>query len=123
MDLKLGETLRTLRVISGSSLRHVEKETGVSNAYLSQLETGATLNPSPQVLHKLAEYYGVPYESLMEAAGYLRPPAAESASRKRLGAIGVALMSAKLNEEEQVRVVEFIEFLRSQRRQRKKVAV
>jgi transcriptional regulator with XRE-family HTH domain len=122
MDVKLSETLRTLRVMSGSSLRQVEKKTGVSNAYLSQLETGATLKPSPQVLHSLADYYGVPYESLMEAAGYLRP-STDSSSKPRLGGIEVALMSAKLNDEEQQRVVQFIEFMRSQRRQRKKVAV
>ena len=122
MDVKLSETLRTLRVMSGSSLRQVEKKTGVSNAYLSQLETGATQKPSPQVLHSLADYYGVPYESLMEAAGYLQP-SADSSSKPRLGGIDVALMSAKLNDEEQQRVVEFIEFMRSQRRQRKKAAV
>jgi transcriptional regulator with XRE-family HTH domain len=121
MDVKLSETLRTLRVMSGSSLRQVEKKTGVSNAYLSQLETGATVNPSPQVLHSLADYYGVPYESLMEAAGYLRP--SPDSSKQRLGGIEVALMSAKLDDEEQQRVVHFIEFMRSQRRQRKKAAV
>jgi len=122
MDLKLAETLRTLRVMSGSSLRQVEKKTGISNAYLSQLETGATQNPSPQVLHSLADYYAVPYESLMEAAGYLRP-ATDSPSKQRLGGIEVALMSAKLDEDEQQRVVQFIDFLRSQRRSRKKAAV
>ena len=122
MDLNLAETLRTLRVMSGSSLRQVEKNTGISNAYLSQLETGATVKPSPQVLHSLADYYGVPYESLMEAAGYLRPPT-DSNSKPRLGAIEVALMSAKLDEDEQQRVVQFIEFLRSQRRPRKKATV
>ena len=122
MDVNLAETLRTLRVMSGSSLRQVEKNTGISNAYLSQLETGSTVNPSPQVLHSLADYYGVPYESLMEAAGYLRPQTG-SASKPRLGGIEVALMSAKLDDEEQQRVVQFIEFLRSQRRPRKKATV
>lgn len=117
MNVKLDEMLRTLRRISGAKLREVEKKTGVSNAYLSQLETGATKNPSPQVLHSLAAFYDVPYESLMEAAGYLKP--ATDSDKRRIGAAEAALMSAKLNDDEESRVVQFIEFLRSQRRSKK----
>jgi transcriptional regulator with XRE-family HTH domain len=117
MNIKLDEMLRTLRRISGAKLREVEKKTGVSNAYLSQLETGTTKNPSPQVLHALASFYEIPYESLMEAAGYLKP--ATDADKRRIGAAEAALMSAKLSPDEEARVVQFIEFLRSQRRANK----
>src|SRR5437762_14358322 len=71
MSQRLADELRRIRAISGVSLRDVENATKVSNAYLSQLETGKTSNPSPQVLHTLAGFYNVPYASLIEAAGYL----------------------------------------------------
>ncbi len=55
----LGEYLWDLRQAAGMSLRGVEKASGeqVSNAYLSQLETGKIPNPSPAILHELAEVY------------------------------------------------------------------
>jgi transcriptional regulator with XRE-family HTH domain len=69
----LGLELRRIRKDRGYTLRHVESETGISNAYLSQLETGRAESPSPPMLQKLADLYRVEYESLMRAAGYLRP--------------------------------------------------
>ncbi len=115
MQSKLGSELRSLRVIKGVSLRQVEKETRISNAYLSQLESGTTVNPSPHILHKLSEYFGVRYEQLMEAAGYLKPAIAPKGQDRPLGMLEAALMSAKLDEAEQNKVVEFIKFLRSQK--------
>ena len=67
----LAEQLRRIRMVKKVSLREVEKATRISNAYLSQLESGNATNPSPHILHKLAEFYGVPYTSLMKTAGYL----------------------------------------------------
>lgn len=112
----IGQVLRTLRRLKAQTLRGVEGATKISNAYLSQLENGMTTNPSPQVLHKLAEHYAVPYESLMEAAGYLNPSG--GGKHERLGAVEAALMSLKLTPDEQVKVTEFVEFLRSQRRKK-----
>src|SRR2546425_6893236 len=62
----LGEFLKNVRKAQQHTLRDVEEATGVSNAYLSQLEQGKMTKPSPQILHKLASFYGVPYEKLME---------------------------------------------------------
>jgi transcriptional regulator with XRE-family HTH domain len=113
MSTALGEELRRLRLEKGVSLREVEKATEVSNAYLSQLENGKTEQPSPRVLHKLAEYYHVPYNRLMEIAGYLRP--SENARANKVGSLQAALMSGDLTEEEEKTVAQFIEFLRTQR--------
>lgn len=57
----------------GLSLRDVERKTGISNGYLSLLETGAARKPSPEFLAKLADVYGASYELLMELAGYQAP--------------------------------------------------
>ena len=115
----LGETLRLTRKLKALSLREVEEKTGISNAYLSQLETGKAENPSPHVLHKLAEVYELPYSSLMEAAGYLAKTGSSSERPKPPSAMQAALLSARLSPEEEKKVAEFIEFLRSQRRRPK----
>jgi transcriptional regulator with XRE-family HTH domain len=118
MPERLAEELRRVRALRGVSLRQVEEATKISNAYLSQLETGKAERPSPHVLHTLATYYEVPYEFLMEAAGYLRPSAKERRGLKSLARLEAAAMSARLDPKEEAQVVEFIEFLRAQRRRR-----
>ena len=69
----LGELLAKARVIKDVSLRDVESETGISNAYISQLESGSVTEPSPHKLLELAKYYELDYSTLMEAAGYVFP--------------------------------------------------
>jgi transcriptional regulator with XRE-family HTH domain len=66
----LGSVLRAARLRKGLSLRQVETRTSISNGYLSQLETGKTAQPSPHILRKLSDLYGVAYASIMTAAGY-----------------------------------------------------
>ncbi len=68
---QLGGELHRLRTTRGLTLRFVETQTGISNGYLSQLETGKAENPSPPMLKKLADLYSASYEALMQAAGYL----------------------------------------------------
>lgn len=63
MSKTLADRLRELR--HGKTLREVEAATGVSNGYLSQLEIGAAANPSPRILKRLAEYYGVSCSELV----------------------------------------------------------
>jgi transcriptional regulator with XRE-family HTH domain len=114
MPNELAEELRRVRGIRNVSLRDVEKATDISNAYLSQLERGTAKNPSPHILYKLSSYYKIPYESLMEVAGYMQNKS--TTSKKRPSAIQAALMSADLDDEETARVADFIEFIRTQRR-------
>ena len=52
-------SLRDLRKNKRLTLRQVEDMTGISNAYLSQLETGKIKNPSYKVLMKLNMLYNV----------------------------------------------------------------
>ena len=82
---ELGSLLADLRTAKRLSLRQVEEATGkaVSNAYLSQLENGKIHKPSPNVLHSLSGVYAVPYEALMEKAGYLLPLEDSVGGRKR----------------------------------------
>ena len=108
---ELGALLADLRTAKGLSLREVEEATdkAVSNAYLSQLENGKIKKPSPNVLHSLAEVYVVPYEALMEKAGYLLPPDTDRGRRKRLAAFAIVDLTAEEEEE----LLKYLAFLRS----------
>ena len=104
--------LADLRTAKGFSLREVEEATGkaVSNAYLSQLESGKIKKPSPNVLHSLADVYVVPYEALMEKAGYLLPSRNGGGRRKRrLTAFAIDDLTAEEEEE----LLKYLAFLRS----------
>lgn len=111
---ELGSLLADLRAAKGMSLREVEDATGkaVSNAYLSQLEHGRIKKPSPNVLHSLAEVYLVPYESLMESAGYLLPRAGGGGRRARLKAFAIDDLTAEEEEE----LLKYLAFLRTRTR-------
>jgi transcriptional regulator with XRE-family HTH domain len=100
-----------LRVAKGMSLRQVEEATGkaVSNAYLSQLENGKIQKPSPNVLHSLSGVYAVPYEALMEKAGYLLPPDGSAGRRTRLAAFAFD----DLTVEEEEELLKYLAFLRT----------
>jgi transcriptional regulator with XRE-family HTH domain len=108
--IELDTLLADLRTAKGFSLREVEQATGkaVSNAYLSQLENGRISKPSPHVLHHLAEVYVVPYEALMEKAGYLQL-SANGGRRKRLAVFAIDDLTAEEEEE----LLKYLAFLRS----------
>jgi HTH-type transcriptional regulator, competence development regulator len=111
--LPLGIYLKSLRDIKGFSLRHVEEKSGVSNAFLSQLESGKVKRPSPMMLYKLAGVYGVPYEALMELAGYPVPEGSVPATRS-----GPAVFHrlGDITEEEEQALLDYLSFLRSRSR-------
>lgn len=108
----LGSVLADLRRAKGLSLREVEEATGkaVSNAYLSQLEKQKIRKPSPNVLHSLSEVYAVPYETLMEKAGYLMPREDDNGGRpRRLAAFAIDDLTAE-EEEELLKYLAFLRF-------------
>ncbi|MDQ1909746.1 helix-turn-helix transcriptional regulator [Paenibacillus sp. GD4] len=72
------EQLRDLRKEKGFTIRELADRSGVSAAYISQLENGNRGVPSPEVLMKLSEGLHIPYTELMKAAGYLEPGTPES---------------------------------------------
>jgi transcriptional regulator with XRE-family HTH domain len=112
----LGSLLADLRVAKGFSLRQVEQATDreVSNAYLSQLEQGKIQQPSPSILHRLAAVYAIPYEALMEKAGYLLPSAEGDSRgrRQRLAAFAIDDLTAEEEEE----LLKYLAFIRSRKR-------
>jgi transcriptional regulator with XRE-family HTH domain len=69
---EFAEYIKNLRLSRGLTIKQVELYAGISNSYISMIETGKRDIPSPDVLKKLSKIYKVPYEELMIAAGYLK---------------------------------------------------
>lgn len=113
---KFGHYLRELRKQAGLTLREIEDRTGISNSYLSQLENGYIDQPSPRNLQKLAEAYGISYESLMTQAGYLAPREEAASGGPRRAAFNII---ADLSDEEVEEVQDFVKFLRFKRQQQR----
>ncbi|UXH79048.1 helix-turn-helix domain-containing protein [Roseateles amylovorans] len=116
MKVTLGQYLASIRNDRKMSLRQVEEASGkeVSNAYLSQLENGKIQQPSPTILNKLAEIYGIEYTTLMELAGYL-PPASSREAGDRHGRVAT-FADHNLSVDEEAQLLEYLQFIRSRKR-------
>lgn len=64
--MKLGQLLRMARAIKGWTLRDLERETGLSNALLSQIETRHVKQPGFQNVVKIARALNVKLDTLAE---------------------------------------------------------
>lgn len=109
----LAEFLAYVRTTKKMTLREVEQaaDKQISNAYLSQLERGRITKPSPSVLHTLAGVYGVPYETLMEKAGYIVPSSDREVGRTH-GRLAT-FAGEDLSPVEEEELLRYLAFLRS----------
>ena len=110
----LGMYLASIRKDRQMTLRDVEEASKkeVSNAYLSQIETGKILQPSPNVLHALSEIYKIKYEQLMEMAGYVTVTRRAPLRHGRVATFA----EHNLTAEEEAGLMEYLQFLRSRKR-------
>jgi HTH-type transcriptional regulator, competence development regulator len=79
-----GSYMRRLRKSRGLTLKQVETQARVSNAYISQIERGLRNPPHPDILKRLARAYDVPHRDLLVAARYLEEDSAETAKRRQI---------------------------------------
>lgn len=112
MNQTLGQFLKTVREDKNLSLRSVERSTGISNPYLSQLEGDKIKRPSPIVLHKLSDLYKISYATLLSLAGYPVPGDRSNATNQT----GLAARIGHVTTDEEEALVEYLEFLRARRR-------
>lgn len=108
----LGKTLKDSRELIPLTLRQVEEATGISNAYLSQLENDKIKSPSANVLYKLSSLYNIELNQLLYAAGIINSrPISKS---KLLNT--VALSAEKLTNEEEQALLNYLKFLRHEKK-------
>jgi transcriptional regulator with XRE-family HTH domain len=96
-------------------LREVEERTGISNAYLSQIESGRIKEPSPRILHRLADLYGESYAELLELAGYPVPDR-EEARRQGDSSSHAHGRLGSVTREEEAELLEYLKFMRARSR-------
>jgi len=111
----LGQVIKKARTDLQLSQRDVEEATQkeVSNAYLSQLESGKISKPSPHILYALSTVLAVSYETLMERAGYIVPSTDRQVGAKhgRAATFSVDNLSA----DEESALLDYLAYLRSKK--------
>lgn len=60
--MRIGELIQLARAIKGWTIRDLERETGISNALISQIETGHVKDASFTKIVRLCEALGLPLE-------------------------------------------------------------
>jgi len=112
---KLGDYLKAGREAKELTLRAVEDATGISNAYLSQVEGGKIKSPSPVDLRKLCELYGLDYTLAMEYAGYPLPEGVQASTQQQrfLARLG------NMTDADEDALVDYMDYLRSKKRKKK----
>lgn len=114
MGKKFGEYLKKLREDRNMTLRDVEEQAKISNAYLSQVETGVRSAPTMKILSRLAEAYGVPVSLLAEQAeAEIRDHKTESRSTPAPDTEFVCRGYEKLTEENKNKLKSFLDYLQS----------
>ena len=115
MKQTLGQYLASIRNDRKMTLREVEEATSkqVSNAYLSQIENDKIRKPSPNILHTLAELYGISFENLMDMAGYF-VSTKKREEGERHGRVAT-FAEFNLTDEEETELIDFLQYLRSRK--------
>ncbi|SKD00501.1 Helix-turn-helix [Chitinophaga ginsengisegetis] len=108
----LGITLKEARDRNDLTLRQVDEATGISSAYLSQLENDKIKKPSANVLYKLATLYGEQLNNLLKAAGIIQTSNIinEDESEEMKWANRLAYYAKGLTPDEQEEIVNWIKF-------------
>lgn len=109
----LGSVLRAARERRGMTLRDVERRTGISNAHVSQLETGTIARPELALLWELAELYELDFGRLLRLAGRGGEPDTGGERRRRMTVALRAL--GELTPQEQAEALSFMAELKRRR--------
>ena len=107
----LGKLLKQYREINKLTLRHVEEKTGISNAYLSQLENDKIAHPSANTLYKLSQTYDVELETLLSVGGVIEKKEQGTPKHKILQSVAASAGTA-LTDEEEKELLNYLNFIR-----------
>lgn len=106
----LGNTLKKTRTSIPLTLRQVEDATGISNAYLSQLENDKIKRPSANILYKLANLYKIDLNILLKAAGIIEGSLATDVLENDNWMNKIAFYSNSLNENDKDEILSYVKF-------------
>lgn len=110
----LGSYLKSLRKSNNLTLKYIEDNLGISNAYLSQLENNKIKSPSIYVLTTLSNVYETPLAEILEESGIVKKP--EQTQEEAQLNSRIAFSTEKMSKEEKEEVLEYLKFLKSKRK-------
>lgn len=115
--MSLGRKLKDAREHLPMTLRQVEDATGISNAYLSQLENNKIQKPSANILYKLSSLYRINLNTLLAAAGIIKSSEDDSETSEEANTLtNIAFYAENLSADEKNQVLEYIKFLRHKKK-------
>ncbi|MDR7238770.1 helix-turn-helix domain-containing protein [Neobacillus drentensis] len=94
--MSFGEYLKQLRKNMSISQRELAEKSGVSNAEISRIETGGRQKISPDVLRAIAPILEIPYEELMDKAGYINSRSSIMTEHREAEELFIATVTPKL---------------------------
>ncbi|MBS1623429.1 MAG: helix-turn-helix transcriptional regulator [Bacteroidetes bacterium] len=107
----LGNVLRQARDLQKLSLRTAEEVTGISNAYLSQLENDKIKKPSADILFKLASAYKVDFNYLLHVSGLVEKSSSDNATFGKF-----VFSKDNLTKEEEEELINYLQFIRNRKK-------
>ncbi len=107
----LGSVLRQARDLKNLALRSVEEQTGISNAYLSQIENEKIKKPSADILHKLATLYKLDFNYLLHISGLV-----ENTSKENISFGQFVFSKDNLSKEEEEELIQYLQYLRQRKK-------
>lgn len=113
-NTSLGIILRQARDLKEYPLRTVEEITGISNAYLSQIENNKIKKPSADILHRLAKAYNLDFNYLLHVAGLV-----EKSSQDNVSFGEFVFSKDNLTSAEQEELVNYLIFMREREKKKK----
>lgn len=111
----LGLTLKNARKNISLTLRQVEDFTGISNAYLSQLENDKIKNPSVNILSKLSSLYKVSLKTLLSDGNFIDKKEVKEEEINMDFAQKIAFRAENLTEDERKDILRYLEFIKSKK--------
>lgn len=107
----LGKVLRQARVLKNFALRKVEEMTGISNAYLSQIENDKIKKPSADILYKLAKIYKVDFNYLLQVAGLIEKSSSDNVSFGKF-----VFSKDNLTKDEEAELINYLQYIRQKKK-------
>ena len=111
----LGRVLKNSRKNLGLTLRQIEEASGISNAYLSQLENDKIKKPSANILYRISELYKIELKELLYAARIIQN-APQKADKINLDFVQkIAYSAESLDDMQKKQILEYLDFIKQRK--------
>ncbi|MGD6878341.1 helix-turn-helix domain-containing protein [Bacillus infantis] len=112
----LGKKLKCLRIKNGYSLNALAKKAGISKSYLSYIERDVQMNPSLQILSKLAAALEVRLDELIEIEANAKNQELETAADPEWIEIVHEAIEQGISKEDFSYYLDFLKYNREQKK-------